>query len=133
VSFDPSLPAVRDRLRLQLGDTSGNTATELLLDEVYDSSLAYHGNNESQTLVYLAEALIAKFSQAASRINLGDMEFSWRDRMTAWKGILQKFEGITMAEGGGGFIVMSPSRDDDCLGEYERPFTQEGWFNDQCR
>jgi hypothetical protein len=38
-----------------------------------------------------------------------------------------------LAEGGGGFIVMSPSRSDDCLGEYERPFTQEGWFNDQCR
>ena len=128
MSFDPSLPAVRDRLRLQLGDTSGNEATELLLDTVYDASLAYHGNSEPATLVYLAESLIAKFSQAASRINLGDMEFSWRDRMVAWKGILKKFEGIAMAEGGGGFIVMSPSRCEE-LPEYERPFTQETWFN----
>lgn len=132
MTFDPSLPAVRDRLRLQLGDTSGNEATEFLLDTVYDAALAYHGNNEPQTLVYLAEALIAKFSQAASRINLGDMEFSWRDRMVAWKGILQKFEGITLSEGGGGFNVMSPSRCED-EPEYRRPFTQEPWFNDTWR
>lgn len=126
MSFDPSLPSVRDRLRLQLGDTSGNAATELLADSIYDATYAYHGNGESKTLVALAEALIAKFSQAASRINLGDMEFSWRDRMVAWKAILTKFEGISTAAGGGGFVIRTPDRGEVC-GEYERP--DEPWWN----
>lgn len=129
MSFDPSLPSVRDRLRLQLGDTSGDAATELLLDSIYDAVYAYHGNNDSKTLVALAESLIAKFSQAASRINLGDMEFSWRDRMTAWKAIVLKFEGISASEGGGGFVIQRPERGIVC-GEYERPFLEEPWFTD---
>lgn len=130
MSFDPSLAGVRDRLRLQLGDTSGDEATEFLTDETYDAVYAYYGNNESSALVHLAESLIAKFSQAASRINLGDMEFSWRDRMVAWKGILTKFEGIASAAGGGGFVIMSPTRiDDENLPEYERPGSGEAWWN----
>lgn len=130
MSFDPSLPSVRDRLRLQLGDTSGDPATELLLNTIYDAVYAYNGNSETRTLVALAEALIAKFSQKASRINLGDMEFSWRDRLVAWKAILDKFEGISTAAGGGGFVIQRPSRDDDPLPEYERPFTMEPWWTD---
>jgi hypothetical protein len=127
VSFDPSLPSVRDRLRLQLGDT--DEGTELLPDDTYDAVYAYHGNSEAATLVALAESLIAKFSQAASRINLGDMEFSWRDRMTAWKAIIEKFEGISAGVGGSGFVIRKPSRDDEETGEYERPFTMESWWN----
>lgn len=127
MSFDPSLPAVRDRLRLQLGDTSGDVATELFSNEIYDATLAYNGNSETRTLVALSEALIAKFSQAASRINLGDMEFSWRDRMVAWKAIIQKFEGISTAAGGGGFNILKAERDEP-VGEYERPFTMEPWW-----
>ncbi len=127
MSFDPSLPDVRSRLRLQLGDTSGDAATELLPDDTYDAVLAYNGNSEPKTLVHLAESLIAKFSQAASRINLGDMEFSWRDRMVAWKAILQKFEGISTAAGGGGFVIQKPERDDIACGEYKRP--DEPWWN----
>jgi hypothetical protein len=127
VSFDPSLPAVRDRLRLQLGDTSGDEATELLLDDIYDAVYAYNGNSEPKTLVALAESLIAKFSQAASRINLGDMEFSWRDRMIAWKAILVKFEGISTGDGGGGFVIRRPERDEDSS-EYRRPFMMEPWW-----
>ena len=127
MSFDPSLPAVRDRLRLQVGDTSGDAATELLLDAIYDATYAYYGNNETATLVAIAESLIAKFSQAASRIKLGDMEFSWRDRMVSWKAILQKFEGIATAAGGGGFVIQRPEREEQ-LPEYERPFTMEPWW-----
>lgn len=130
MSFDPSLPTVRDRLRLQLGDTTGVEATEFMPDATYDAVYAYNGNKEPETLLALAEGLIAKFSQAASRINLGDMEFSWRDRMTAWKAIVEKFEGISAGAGGGGFVIMSPSRTDDAnLPEYERPFTMEPWWN----
>lgn len=131
MSFDPSLPAVRDRLRLQLGDTTGNEATEFMADSTYDAVYAYHGNKEPETLLALAEGMIAKFSQAASRINLGDMEFSWRDRMVAWKLIVQKFEGIAAGAGGGGFTIMRPERlDEDASSEYERPFTMEPWWND---
>lgn len=128
MSFDPSLPSVRDRLRLQLGDTTGVEATEFLPDETYDAVYAYNGNKEPETLLALAEGLIAKFSQAASRINLGDMEFSWRDRMTAWKAITEKFSGISAASTGSGFVIMSPQRDDENLPEYERPFTMEPWW-----
>jgi hypothetical protein len=53
------------------------------------------------------------------------MEFSWRDRMVAWKAIVQKFEGIATAAGGGGFIIQRPERGDVC-GEYERP--DEPWW-----
>lgn len=129
MSFDPSLPAVRDRLRLQLGDTSGDAATELLSDAIYDAVYAYNGNSEVKTLLSLAESLIAKFSQAASRINLGDMEFSWRDRMMAWKAIVVKFEGIATAVGGGGFVIQRPEREEE-LPEYERPFTMEPWWTE---
>lgn len=128
MSFDPSLPTVRDRLRLQLGDTTGVEATEFMSDETYDAVYAYHGNREPETLLALAEGMIAKFSQAASRINLGDMEFSWRDRMTAWKGIVEKFSGISAASTGSGFVIMYPQRDDENLSEYERPFSMEPWW-----
>lgn len=130
MSFDPSLPTVRDRLRLQLGDTTGVEATEFMPDETYDAVYAYHGNKEPETLLALAEGMIAKFSQAASRINLGDMEFSWRDRMKGWQAIVEKFEGIAAGAGGGGFTIMKPSRDDEPLPEYERPFTMEPWWNE---
>lgn len=129
MSFDPSLPTVRDRLRLQLGDTTGVEATEFMSDATYDAVYAYNGNKEPETLLALAEGMIAKFSQSASRINLGDMEFSWRDRMKAWSAIVQKFEGIAASAGGGGFTIMRPSRDDEVPPEYERPFTMEPWWN----
>jgi hypothetical protein len=128
MSFDPSLPGYRDRLRLQLGDTTGTPSIEFLSDEVYDAAYAYNGNNESAALVYLAQALIAKFSQAASRINLGDMEFSWRDRMTGWEAIVKKFEGIVAASAGGGFNIYRPERDEICP-EYKRLLQMEPWFN----
>ena len=128
MSFDPSLSSVRDRLRLQLGDTTGDPATEFMDDATYDAVYAYHGNKEPETLLALAEGMIAKFSQAASRINLGDMEFSWRDRMVAWKAIVQKFEGIAAAAGGGGFSIMRPTRGEEETSEYERPFTMEPWW-----
>lgn len=129
MSFDPSLSSFRDRLRLQLGDTSGSESTEFLTDAVYDAAYAYHGNNEPETLVYLAESLIAKFSQTASRINLGDMEFSWRDRMTAWKALVEKFSGILEVSAGGGFNILRPEREEE-LPEYERPFTMESWWTE---
>ncbi len=129
MSFDPSLPGVRDRLRLQLGDTSGNAATELFPDTIYDATLAYNGNDEIKTVVALAEALIAKFSQAATRINLGDMEFSWRDRLKSWSAVVEKFAGVASAEAGGGFNILRAEREED-HSEYERPYTMEAWWTD---
>lgn len=135
MSFDSSLPGVRDRLRLQLGDTSGNDTTELLTDEIYDAVYAYHGNNEPKTLVALAESLIAKFSQAASSLSLGDMSFNWRDRLTAWQAIIDKFQGISSAEVGGGFVIQKASRPHPHdsvhrLYEYKREILMEPWWND---
>ena len=131
MTFDPSLGSVRDRLRLQLGDTVGDPGAEFFLDETYDATLAYYGNNETRTLVALAEALIAKFAQSASRIDLGDMRFVWRDRMTGWQGIVTRFAGVAVAAGGGGFVIMSPTRrGDECLVEYQRAYIPEPWFND---
>jgi hypothetical protein len=131
MSFDPSLPSVRDRLRLQLGDTTGVAATEFLGDGTYDAVYAYNGNNEIAALVSLAQALIAKFAQAASRINLGDMSFSWRDRMVAWNGIITKFKGVAEAQAGGGFNIQSPSRLPNDISEYRRIYYMgEPWFND---
>ena len=129
MSFDPSLSTARDRLRQQLGDTSGDEATELMPDVTYNSTLAYNGNNEIKALIAMAEAMIAKYSQSASRINLGDMEFSWRDRLTGWRGILTKFSNVTQTAVGGGFQTHRPERE-EIRGEYERPYEREAWFND---
>ncbi|MBS1716463.1 MAG: hypothetical protein JSS72_01875 [Armatimonadetes bacterium] len=83
MSFDPSLPSLRDHLRLALGDT--DSVSPLLADETIDAKLAAVGYLEA--LAQLAEALAVEAAQDPSRYaeDSSGMNIQWGERVAAWR------------------------------------------------
>lgn len=92
-TFDPALSTARDRLRFALGDTNvsatKSVADALALpadDAIYDGVLSYHGNDERKAGIALADALIARYSQEPTKVNLTNVEQAeWVGRLQAWR------------------------------------------------
>lgn len=87
-TFDPSLAAPRDHIRLALGDkhdnaTSGAVTAPLLQDEVIDAKLAAFSYAEA--LAQLAEALVTQFAQDPDKYaESGGLKLEWTERIRAW-------------------------------------------------
>ena len=105
-TYDPTLPAVRDRLRLALGDT--DTAAPLLTDEEYDGMLAHQGNSEAKTLIALARALIVRFAQKPTEVDVdGGVAVKWAERLRAWRELVAQQEATLVPAG---FGIRRPER-----------------------
>jgi hypothetical protein len=123
-TYDPTLLSALDRLRFLLGDT--DTAAALLPDETYTAMLASKGADETLAAIALADALIARFAQLATRKSVdgaggaGSVEYG--NRLAAWRELAARLrkevtQAAIVSRGSGG--ITRPSRaDDERGGEY---------------
>ena len=80
MSFDPTLPTTLDRIRLIVGDTSGDPATELFPDDTYTAAIAEQ-TNWKLAAAEMAEAVAVKLDQKLTSVNVsGDIAIGWADR-----------------------------------------------------
>lgn len=99
MSFDPSLPTARDRVRLLVGDV--DALNPLLADETYNVLLLSQG--EAGAVIWAAQALAAQYAQEPGSVGLPDgTTVSWRDRVTTWLLIAEntRKHGIGLQVGG---------------------------------
>jgi arginyl-tRNA synthetase len=69
MSFDPSLPTVRDRIRLAVGDTSNDPETEFFGDATYNVIIAEE-TNWKRAGARIAEAILADLKQGVKSYSL---------------------------------------------------------------
>lgn len=79
-TFDATLPADLDRVRLLLGDT--DTTAALLADTTITAMLALYSFREA--VAQLAQGLISEFAQMPDSIKTGSVTIDWKSRVDAW-------------------------------------------------
>ncbi len=92
MSFDPTLPTTRDSIRFALADTSGDPATEIVLDQTYDALLATFVDWRQAAVAIGGATLAALQSDVKSFALPGDLSVTFRDpsriemQIAAWQG-----------------------------------------------
>jgi hypothetical protein len=78
-SFNPSLPTLRDQVRMRLQDTNiNNSGLEVFQDETIDAMLAQYSYDEA--CAQLAESAAAYFAQQATSIDNGPIKYQYEER-----------------------------------------------------
>jgi hypothetical protein len=121
-TFSPSMQTAKDRMRFKLGDTNVNvekaaTADAMALpvdDDVYLGLLAYHGEDERQATIELAEALVSKYAQQETEAAVeGQESAKWGNLLAGWRGVATRLRAEIAAEETrrrAGFSVLRPTR-----------------------
>jgi len=91
MSYDDTLPADLDKARALLGDTSNDSATELLTDDHIDAMLALYSFNTA--VATMAMGLAARFAQNPSSVSLpSGLSVSWSERVKYWLGLAAQMQ-----------------------------------------
>ena len=90
MTFDPTLPTLRDYIRFALNDTSNDADTEYLPDATYDAVIALYGGTDVasaatapvlRAMADLAESAAIQLDQRIVTFGAtGDMNIGWGDR-----------------------------------------------------
>lgn len=92
MSFNPTLPTTRDRIRFALADTSGDPATEIVADQTYDALLAAFPDWRQAAVAIGGATLAALQNDVKSYTAPGDLSVTFRDpsrieaQIAAWQG-----------------------------------------------
>lgn len=98
MTYDPLLPTTRDRIRLIVGDTSDDEATELFPDETYDAEIARY-TNWKLAAASMAEAAAVKIEQDPTSVNFsGEIAVSWQSRTSALRAAALRLRTEAAAE-----------------------------------
>lgn len=109
MAYDDTLPTDLDKARALLGDTTNDSATELLTDDHIDAVLGLYTFNSA--VAFMAEGLAARFAQKVSSVGLpGGLSASWSERVKYWKGLAEQMRagGVTAS----GAFSRTPTRVD---------------------
>ncbi len=91
MSFDPTLPTIRDSIRFALADTSGDPATEIVVDQTYDALLATFVDWRQAAVAIGGAMLAALQNDVKSYTATGDFSVTYRDpsrieaQIAAWQ------------------------------------------------
>jgi hypothetical protein len=114
MSFDPTLPTTLDRIRLIVGDTSNDVATEWFLDDTYEAEIANY-TNWKLAAAAMAEAVAVKIEQEPRSFTAtGDMAVSWGDMTRSLRLQATRLRAEAAAEdaaSGNGITSVALSRD----------------------
>lgn len=98
MSYDHALATLRDRIRMIVGDTTGDPSTEFFLDESYDAVISQHTNWKVAAAV-MAEGVAVKIEQDPSSFTaVGDMSVSWNDRTRMLREVAKRLRTEAAAE-----------------------------------
>lgn len=121
MTYDSLLPTTRDRIRLIVGDTSGDEATELFPDETYDAEIARY-TNWKLAAASMAEAAAVKIEQDPSSVNVpGEVAVSWQGRTSALRAAALRLRTEAASEdaaSGKGITSVQLTRGYDADAEY---------------
>jgi hypothetical protein len=86
MSYDDTLPSDLDKVRHILGDTSNDSATELLTDDHIEAMLASYSYNIA--VAHMAPGLAGRFAQEPDRVTLpSGLSVAWSERVKYWLGL----------------------------------------------
>lgn len=99
MSYDPTLPTTLDRIRLLVGDTSDDEATELFPDDTYTAEIERHANWKLAAAT-MAEAVAVKIEQDPTSVNIpGEVAVGWQDRTRSLRATAARLRAEAAAEG----------------------------------
>ena len=108
MSYDPSLPTTLDRIRLIVGDTSDDLATELFPDETYTATIAEYGASWKIAAAVMAEAVAVRIEQDPTSFTAqGDMSVGWSDRTRSLRDTAARLRREAAAEDATGSNVLT--------------------------
>lgn len=80
MTFNPALPTVRDQIRSDVGDTSNDPATEMMVDATYDAYLGLYPENWKRAAARIAIAILTRLDQDVKSYSApGDLSVTFRD------------------------------------------------------
>jgi hypothetical protein len=86
-TFNPTLPTLKDHVRLAVGDT--DTGAAMLADETITALLAAHTYPEA--LALCCDALVSLYGQRPSEYaESGGVKITWGERIEAWKDLAKR-------------------------------------------
>jgi hypothetical protein len=110
MSYDDSLATDTDKVRAFIGDTSNNSATELLTDDHIEAVLSLYTPFAS-AVAFLASELAVRFAQQPGSVTLpSGLSVSWASRVATWMALAQLARSGQLVSGGA-FSVVSPRAD----------------------
>lgn len=114
MTFDPTLSTTIDRIRLIVGDTSDDEATELFPDDTYEAEIANY-TNWKLAAAAMAEAVAVKIEQDPNSVNVpGEVAVSWQDRTRSLRLAATRLRAEAAAEdaaSGNGITSVALTRD----------------------
>jgi hypothetical protein len=109
MSYDATLATERDQVRMYLGDTSNDAATELVTDAHISAVLTLVGS-VAAAVVVLARELLARFAAEPERVTLPN-GLSVAYNRAGWLALVTAGVGGTLAGGGAAFSVQTTRTD----------------------
>lgn len=127
-TFDPTLAASLDHIRLALGDT--DTTDPMILDSTITAALAEY--SYATALALLADALVAKYGQMPDKYSEDKgVSMQWTQRLKAWERV------AALARSG---AISDPAGTTDTAGRFIAvdlttvaetwPYTEDGFRSD---
>jgi len=89
-SFNPSLPTLRDQIRLRLADTESTSA--VFDDLSIDAMLGMYSYDEA--CAQLAESAGAEFSRMASVVDNGPLRYQYQERAGFFTGLAKSIRSM---------------------------------------
>lgn len=90
MSFDESLTTDLDLARFHIGDTSNDSATELLTDDQIEAVLGLY-TPLAIGIAVLADGLAIRFAQKPGSVRLpSGLAVSWSDRVKTWLALAKR-------------------------------------------
>jgi len=110
-SFDPSLPTLRDQIRLRLADT--DSALAVFDDLSIDAMLGMYSYDEA--CAQLAESAGAEFSRMASVVDNGPLRYQYQERASFFTGLAKSIRSMAQPAPG------APTYTGATFGEMQNP------------
>ncbi len=87
MAYSDTLETDLDKARAQLGDTSNDSATELLTDDHIETVLSIYSTFDL-ALAFMADELAVRFAQEPGSVSLpSGLSVSWSERVKEWRRI----------------------------------------------
>jgi hypothetical protein len=120
MTYDATLPTVRDQIRLIVGDTSDDAAVEFFPDDTYDATITANEDSWKLAAAAMAEAVAVKIEQSPGSLSSDGDSISWQDRTRSLRAVAAQYrkEAIADAASAAGITSVALSRDGVASGEY---------------
>lgn len=98
MSYDPTLPTIRDRIRSIVGDTAGIETDETFPDSTYDAVIELHANWKLAAAEMAEKVAVSIEQDPTSYTATGDMSVGWGDRTRSLRAVATRLRAEAAEE-----------------------------------